>query len=192
MVRRLHIKVRIRGLDPPEHQLIRPCTWLKFTLKYHAWFEIRKSKFENMNRPGDPVLAKFRSLRPAEKALLSPIYILSAMTKFGPKPIFWGPIGWGTVPHWIGPKKMGFGPNFDIGEFYDPGGPRTLGELRNIAAAAGFCAQLYAEELRTQRILKKLKKITGELRTALRHAGRWAVDGCGLLVWVEAWRPCCW
>ena len=34
MVRRLHIKVR--GLDPPEHQLIRPCTWLKFTLKYHS------------------------------------------------------------------------------------------------------------------------------------------------------------
>ena len=33
MVRRLHIKVR--GLDPPEHQLIRPCTWLKFTLKYY-------------------------------------------------------------------------------------------------------------------------------------------------------------
>ena len=73
MVRRLHIKVR--GLDPPEHQLIRPCTWLKFTLKYHAWFEIRNSKFEIMNRPGDPVLAKFRSLRPAEKALLSLITI---------------------------------------------------------------------------------------------------------------------
>ena len=103
MVRRLHIKVR--GLDPPEHQLIRPCTWLKFTLKYHAWFEIRNSKFEIMNRPGDPVLAKFRSLRPAEKALLSLIYILSAMTKCGPKPVFLGPIGWGTVPHWIGPKK---------------------------------------------------------------------------------------
>ena len=101
MVRRLHIKVR--GLDPPEHQLIRPCTWLKFTLKYHAWFEIRNSKFEIMNRPGDPVLAKFRSLRPAEKALLSLIYILSAVTKCGPKLVFLGPIGWGAAPHWIGP-----------------------------------------------------------------------------------------
>ena len=125
MVRRLHIKVR--GLDPPEHQLIRPCTWLKFTLKYHARFEIRNSKFEIMNRPGDPVLAKFRSLRPAEKALLSLIYILSAMTKYGPKLLFWGPIGWGAVPHWIGPKKTSFGPNFDIGEFYDRGGPCTRG-----------------------------------------------------------------
>ena len=38
MVRRYHIKVR--GLDPPEHQLIRLCTWLKFTLKYHAWFQM--------------------------------------------------------------------------------------------------------------------------------------------------------
>ena len=112
---------------PPEHQLIRPCTWLKFTLKYHAWFEIRNSKFEIMNRPGESVLAKFRSLRPAEKALLSLIYILSAMTKCGPKLLFWGPIGWGTVPHWIGPKTTGFGPNFDIGEFYDRGGPCTRG-----------------------------------------------------------------
>ena len=113
------------GAGPPEHQLIRPCTWLKFTLKYHAWFEIRNSKFEIMNRPGESVLAKFRSLRPAEKALLSLIYILSAMTKCGPKPIFLGPIGWGPGPHWIAPKKMGFGPNFDIGEFYDRGRPCT-------------------------------------------------------------------
>ena len=109
MVRRLHIKVR--GLDPPEHQLIRPCTWLKFTLKYHAWFEIRNSKFEIMNRPGDPVLAKFRSLRPAEKALLSLIYILSAMTKCGPKLLFWGPILSGASPHPIGPPKSSFGPH---------------------------------------------------------------------------------
>jgi hypothetical protein len=100
---------------------------------YHAWFEIRNSKFEIMNRPGDPVLAKFRSLRPAEKALPSLIYILSAMTKCGPKLVFLGPIGWGTVPHWIGPKKTIFGPNFDIGEFYDRGGPCTRG-LRTIAA----------------------------------------------------------
>ena len=125
MVRRLHIKVR--GLDPPEHQLIRPCTWLKFTLKYHAWFEIRNSKFEIMNRPGESVLAKFRSLRPAEKALLSLIYILSAMTKCGPKLLLLAPIGWGTVPHWIGPKNSSFGPNFDIVEFYDRGGPCTMG-----------------------------------------------------------------
>ena len=76
-----------------------------------------------MNRPGDPVLAKFRSLlRPAETALLSLIYILSAMTKCGPKPVFRGPIGCATVPHPIGPKNTGFGPNFDIGEFHDPGG----------------------------------------------------------------------
>ena len=47
MVRRLHIKVQ--GLDPPDHQQIRPCTWLTFTLKYHAWFEIRNSKFEIMS-----------------------------------------------------------------------------------------------------------------------------------------------
>ena len=133
MVRRLHTKVR--GLDPPEHQLIRPCTWRKFTLKYHPWFEIRNSKFEIMNRPGESVLAKFRSLRPAEKALLSLIYILSAMTKCGPKLLFGSPIGWGTVPHWIGLKKSSFGPNFDIGEFYDRGGPCTRG-LRTIAALA--------------------------------------------------------
>ena len=63
MVRRFHIKVR--GLDPPEHQPIRPCTWRKFTMKYNAWFEIRDSKFEIINRPGESVLAKFRSLRPA-------------------------------------------------------------------------------------------------------------------------------
>ena len=86
-----------------------------------AWFEIRNSKFEIMNLLGDPLLAKFRDLRPAEKALLSIIYILSAMTKCGPKLVFWGPIGWGTVPHWIGPKTSIFGPNFDIGEFYDRG-----------------------------------------------------------------------
>ena len=65
----------------------------------HAWFEIRNSKFEIMNRLGDPVLAKFRTLRPAEKALLSLIYILSDMTKCGPKLVFLGPIGSGTVPH---------------------------------------------------------------------------------------------
>ena len=109
MVRRLHIKVR--GLDPPEHQLIRPCTWLKFTLKYHAWFEIRNSKFDIMDRPGESVLAKFRSWRPAEKALPSLIYILSAITKCGPKLVFLGSIGWGPGPHPIGPQKMGFGPH---------------------------------------------------------------------------------
>ena len=125
MVRRLHTKVR--ELDPPEHQLIRPCTWRKFTLKYHPWFEIRNSKFEIMNRPGDPVLAKFRSLRPAEKALLSLIYISSAMTKSGPKLVFWGPIAWEPGPHPIGPKTTSFGPNFDIDEFYDRGGPCTRG-----------------------------------------------------------------
>ena len=88
-----------------------------------------------MNRPGDPVLAKFRSLRPAEKALLSLIYILSAMTKCGPKLLFLGPIGWGTVPHWIGPKKSSFGPNFDIGEFYDRGGPCTRGPAYHSSAS---------------------------------------------------------
>ena len=74
----------------------------------HAWFEIRNSKFEIMNRPGDPVLAKFRGLRLAEKALLSLIhvYILSAMTKYGPKLLFLGPIGWGTVPIGSDPKKV--------------------------------------------------------------------------------------
>ena len=100
-------------------------------------FEIRNSKFEIMNRPGDPVLAKFRSLRPAEKALLSLIYILSAMTKCGPKLLFGGPIGWGPGPDWIGPQKSSFGPNFDIGEFYDRGGPCAslpLGDLLTMAA----------------------------------------------------------
>ena len=72
---------------------------------------VRNSKFEIMNRPGDPLLAKFRSLRLAEKALLSLIYILSAMTKFGPKLLFLGPIQWGTVPHPIGPQKSSFGPH---------------------------------------------------------------------------------
>ena len=133
MVRRLHIKVR--GLDPPEHQLIRPCSWLKFTLKYHAWFEIRNSKFEIMNRPGESVLAKFRSLRPAEKALPSLIYILSAMTKCGPKLVFLGRTEWGAAPHWIGPKKTSFGPNFDIGEFYDRGGACTRGPAYHSRAA---------------------------------------------------------
>ena len=56
------------------------------------------------------------------------------MTKCGPKPIFWGPIGSGPGPHWIGPKTMGFGPNFDIVEFYDRGG-HALWDLRTIAAA---------------------------------------------------------
>ena len=96
-------------------------------------FEIRNSKFDIMDRPGESVLAKFRILRPAEKALPSLIYILSATTKCGPKLVFLGPIGWGTVPHWIGPKKTSFGPNFDIGEFYDRGG-HALGDLRTIAA----------------------------------------------------------
>ena len=140
MVRRLHIKVR--GLDPPEHQLIRPCTWLKFTLKYHAWFEIRNSKFEIMNRPGESVLAKFRSLRPAEKALLSLIYILSAMTKCGPKLVFWVRSD-GARPPSDRTQKTSFGPNFDIGEFYDRGGPCTRGPAYHSSEVFRFSASKY-------------------------------------------------
>ena len=80
-----------------------------------------------MNRSGDPVLAKFRSLRPAEKALLSLIYLLSAMTKCGPKLVVLGPIAWRPGPHPIRPKTTSFGPHFDIVEFYDRGRPCTRG-----------------------------------------------------------------
>ena len=93
-----------------------------------------------MNRPGESVLAKFRSLRPAEKALLSLIYILSAMTKCGPKLLFGGPIGWGTVPHWIGLQKSSFGPNFDIGEFYDRGGPCARGPAYHSSSQRPLCS----------------------------------------------------
>ena len=100
-------------------------------------FEIRNSKFEITNRPGDPVLAKFSRLRPAEKALPSLIYILSATTKCGPKLLCLDRTGWGAAPHWIGLQKSSFGPNFDIGEFYDRGRPCTRG-LRTIAARASM------------------------------------------------------
>ena len=42
--------------------------------RYHAYgskFEIRNSKFDIINRPGGPVLTKFRILRPGEKPLLT-------------------------------------------------------------------------------------------------------------------------
>ena len=54
------------------------------------------------------------------------------------KTIFWGRTEWGAAPDQIAPKKTSFGPNFDIGEFYDRGGPCTRGpaELGHDARAS--------------------------------------------------------